>query len=146
MLKPMLRHALLIALAGAVLAPVPSLADQALKAKPRCSNTTSNVDTNLCVEEELKTTDNQLLQAMQQVEQDARSMPGGSFPSLWDKQLNEVFNISTDPQVQFAAFRKARLNACLYMNSITMQGSGFNIFVNNCQIDMTEVLLQKLGN
>jgi hypothetical protein len=32
------------------------------------------------------------------------------------------------------------------MNSLAFQGTGFGIFVTNCEIKLTDVLLEKLGN
>jgi hypothetical protein len=32
------------------------------------------------------------------------------------------------------------------MNSLSLQGTGFGIFVANCEIKLTDVLLEKLGN
>ena len=46
--------------------------------------------------------------------------------------------------LQLAAFQQARRNACVYMNSIAFQGTGFGIFVSNCEIRMTDALMQSL--
>ena len=44
-----------------------------------------------------------------------------------------------------AAFQQARRNACVFMNSLSVQGTGFGIFVSNCEIRLTDALLQSLN-
>ena len=48
--------------------------------------------------------------------------------------------------MQVEQFRAARSKACVFMNSLAFQGTGFGIFVTNCDIKLTDVLLEKLGN
>jgi hypothetical protein len=73
-------------------------------------------------------------------------MPGGTFLPIWTDSLTGFFNTTTDPLKQFEAFKTARQTACVYMNSLALQGTGFGIFVANCEIKLTDVLLEKLGN
>jgi hypothetical protein len=83
---------------------------------------------------------------MQAVARDAAEMPGGTFLPIWTDSLTGFFNTTTDPLKQFEAFKAARATACVYMNSLALQGTGFGIFVANCEIKLTDVLLEKLGN
>ena len=123
-----------------------SLAQQALKAKPRCADAQNTLEMGHCIQTVLNNKDVALRQAMQRLATSARNNSSASFNRVWSDQLKQVFNTSTDPNVQFEAFRKARRNACIYMNSLALGGSGFSIFTSNCEIDMTDVLLRRLGD
>ncbi len=117
------------------------------RAEPdRCSQLQTTVEISSCVQAALESRDRELRQAMQTIAQDARAVAGGTFPQLWQDTLTGQFNTSSDPQRQFEAFRAARRDACVYMNSLSFQGSGFGIFVTNCELRLTDVLLEKLGN
>lgn len=125
----------------------------ALMALPRahaeqqaCNEAGSTVEMSICVRAELEKTDRALKQAMQAVATEAAAVPGDRFLPLWEDTLTGFFKSTTDPQTQFEEFRKARSQACVYMNSLAFQGTGFGIFVSNCEIKLTNVLLEKLGN
>ena len=118
---------------------------QPVVAQPNpCAHTLSTVETSLCIAKVLEQKDRELARAMQKVATDAAEMPGGQFPTLWKDNLTGFFKTSADPEDQLAAFQQARRNACVYMNSIAFQGTGFGIFVSNCEIRMTDALLQSL--
>jgi uncharacterized protein YecT (DUF1311 family) len=132
-----------IAAAGA-LALAPRLPAQANPID--CSQAFSTVELSVCTRANLERKDAELKQAMQAVAKDAAEMPGGTFLPIWTDSLTGFFNTTTDPLKQFEAFKAARQNACVYMNSLALQGTGFGIFVANCEIKLTDVLLEKLGN
>jgi len=111
-----------------------------------CSQAFSTVELSVCTRANLERKDAELKQAMQAVAKDAAEMPGGTFLPIWTDSLTGFFNTTTDPLKQFEAFTAARSTACVYMNSLALQGTGFGIFVANCEIKLTEVLLEKLGN
>ena len=111
-----------------------------------CSQAFSTVELSVCTRANLERKDVQLKQAMQAVATDAADMPGGTFLPIWTDSLTGFFNTTTDPLKQFEAFKAARATACVYMNSVALQGTGFGIFVANCEIKLTDVLLEKLGN
>ena len=111
-----------------------------------CSQAFSTVELSMCTRANLERKDAQLKQAMQAVANDAADMPGGTFLPIWTDSLTGFFNTTTDPLKQFEAFKAARATACVYMNSLALQGTGFGIFVANCEIKLTDVLLEKLGN
>ncbi|WP_398325159.1 hypothetical protein [Vulcanococcus sp.] len=111
-----------------------------------CSQAFSTVELSVCTRANLERKDVQLKQAMQAVARDAAEMPGGTFLPIWTDSLTGFFNTTTDPLKQFEAFKAARATACVYMNSLALQGTGFGIFVANCEIKLTDVLLEKLGN
>jgi uncharacterized protein YecT (DUF1311 family) len=111
-----------------------------------CSQAFSTVELSVCTRANLERKDVQLKQAMQAVARDAAEMPGGTFLPIWTDSLTGFFNTTTDPLKQFEAFKTARQNACVYVNSLALQGTGFGIFVANCEIKLTDVLLEKLGN
>ena len=117
------------------------------QAKPNaCSQAFSTVDLTMCTRASLERKDEQLKQAMQAVARDAADPPGGTFLPIWTDSLTGFFKTTTDPLKQFEAFRAARQNACIYMNSLALQGTGFGVFVANCEIKLTDVLLEKLGH
>jgi len=111
-----------------------------------CSQAFSTVELSVCTRANLERKDAELKQAMQAVARDAAEMPGGTFLPIWTDSLTGFFNTTTDPLKQFEAFKAARQTACVYMNSLALQGTGFGIFVANCEIKLTDVLLEKLGN
>lgn len=124
----------------------PSTPEQPATEGHPCANTMSTVETSDCVGRLLERTDADLLQAMQLIKTKVDQEPSDTFAESWSDQLTSFFKISTNPDQQFEAFRKARRQACIYMNSMTLQGTGFGIFVANCKIDMSKVLLRRLGN
>lgn len=135
----------ILALAGAtaaLLGQAPSQAEQ----QQICSQAGSTVEMSRCVRAELEKKDRALKQAMQAVASEAAAVPGDTFLPLWKDTLTGFFKSTTDPQKQFEDFRKARSQACVYMNSLAFQGTGFGIFVTNCEIQLTNVLLEKLGS
>jgi len=87
-----------------------------------------------------------LKQAMQAIATEAAAVPSEAFLPLWSDTLTGTFKSSADPAVQYEQFRAARSKACVFMNSLAFQGTGFGIFVTNCEIKLTDVLLEKLGN
>lgn len=131
------------AAAAALISLVP--APPALSQPIDCSQAFSTVELSVCAREELERKDQQLKQAMQQLAADAAAIPG-NFAAIWSDSLTDFFKTSTDPLQQYEAFRAARSNACVYMNSLSVQGTGFGIFTANCEIKLTNVLLEKLGH
>ncbi len=110
-----------------------------------CPDALSTVEMSLCVGKLLEQKDKQLSIAMQKVAADAAAVPGGQFPTIWKDSLTGFFKTSADPEDQVAAFQQARRNACVFMNSLAVQGTGFGIFVSNCEIRLTDALLQSLN-
>jgi hypothetical protein len=111
-----------------------------------CNQAFSTVELTACTREALERKNQQLRQAMQAVAREAAATPGGTFQPIWTDSLTNVFKTKPDPLQQYEAFRAARNTACIYMNSLSLQGTGFGIFVANCEIKLTDVLLEKLGN
>jgi hypothetical protein len=135
------RFATLVAAFAALMAQQPAQAEA-----PICSQAGSTVEMSICVRAELEKKDRALKQAMQAIPVDAAAVPSDTFLPLWKDTLTGFFKSTTDPQIQFDDFRKARSQACVYMNSLAFQGTGFGIFVTNCEIQLTNVLLEKLGS
>lgn len=131
----------LVAALTALMAQQPAHAEA-----PICSQAGSTVEMSRCMRAELEKTDRALKQVMQAIPVDAAAVPGDTFLPLWKDTLTGFFKSTTDPQAQFDDFRKARAQACVYMNSLAFQGTGFGIFVTNCEIKLTNVLLEKLGS
>lgn len=131
----------LVAALAALMAQPPAQAEEQI-----CSEASTTVEMSICVRAELDKKDQALKQAMQAIATDAAAVPSDSFLPLWEDTLTGFFKSTTDPQTQFEDFRKARSQACVYMNSLAFQGTGFGIFVSNCEIKLTNVLLEKLGN
>ena len=126
---------------AALMAQPPAQAEEQV-----CREAGTTVEMSLCVRAELEKKDQALKQAMQAIATEAADVPGDTFLPLWKDTLTGFFKSTTDPQTQFEDFRKARSQACVYMNSLAFQGTGFGIFVTNCEIRLTNVLLEKLGN
>lgn len=141
-MKP-IRSLTTVLLVGAVF---PSLLGSAFARAqtPACPDALSTVEMTLCIGKLLEEKDRQLSVAMQKVASEAAATPGGQFPTLWKDNLTGFFKTSADPEEQLAAFQQARRNACVYMNSLAFQGTGFGIFVSNCEIRITEALMQSL--
>lgn len=110
-----------------------------------CPDVMSTVERTLCIGRVLEQKDKQLSIAMQKVAADAAAVPGGRFPTIWKDSLTGFFKTSADPEDQVAAFQQARRNACVFMNSLAVQGTGFGIYVSNCEIRLTDALLQSLN-
>lgn len=110
-----------------------------------CAEAKTTVEMSLCIAKVLEQKDRKLAIAMQQVATDASSAVGGQFPRIWKSSLNDLYKTSADPEEQLAAFQQARRNACVYLNSLSIQGTGFGIVVSNCEIRMTDALMQSLG-
>lgn len=98
----------------------------------------------LCIAKVFVQKDRELVLAMQKVATEAAEIPGGHFPTLWNDNLTGFFKTSAEHEDQLAAFQQARRDASVYMNSIAFQGIGFGIFVSNCEIRMTDALMQML--
>ena len=111
-----------------------------------CSEAGTTIEISQCVQAELARKDQALKQAMQAVAIEAAAVPSDAFLPLWRENLTGFFKASANPEQQFQAFRTARLKACAYMNSLAFEGTGYGIFVTNCEIKLTDVLLEKLGN
>ena len=123
-----------------------ALVDPASAQPAECSQAGTTVEMTLCVRVALEAKDNALKRAMQAIASEAAAVPGDTFLPLWKDTLTGFFNSSADPQVHYEQFRAARSQACVFMNSLAFQGTGFGIFVTNCEIKLTNVLLEKLGN
>ena len=112
---------------------------------PGCSDGLSTVEMTRCVRAALEQKDRALQQAMAAIPREVANVPSATFKLLWEDTLTGFFKTSTNPQEQFEAFRSARLNACAFMQSLAFQGTGFGIFVTNCEIRLTDGLLEQLG-
>ena len=49
-------------------------------------------------------------------------------------------------RVQAGAFQRERRQICQYINAMSLQGSGFGVFVLSCELDLSDALLQQLRN
>ncbi len=107
-----------------------------------CANANSTVEMSLCIAKVLEQKDRELAIAMQKVAAEVSEMPGGQFHTLWKDNLTGFFKTSADHEDQLAAFQQARRNACVFINSIAFQSTGFGIFVSKCEIRMTDALMQ----
>ena len=131
---------MLLALASTSFSGLPAQADQS-----SCAEAKTTVEMSLCIAKVLEQKDRELAIAMQQVAIDASNSPGGQFPRIWKESLKDLYKTSADPEDQLSAVQQARRNACVYLNSLSIQGTGFGIFVSNCEIRMTDALMQSLG-
>lgn len=96
-----------------------------------------------CLSRRLAETDQALARALNGVADSARREPGGMFLPLW-QQFNEGLPSGGDPGRQLRAFQRERRQICQYMNSMSLQGSGFGVFVLSCELDLSDALLRQL--
>ena len=52
----------------------------------------------------------------------------------------------SDPRRQLRAFQRERRQICQYINSMSLRGSGFGVFVLSCELDLSEALLKQIRN
>lgn len=114
-------------------------------AADRCPGDVTTLALRECLGRKLVETDRALAGALNGVAASARREPGGTFLPLW-QQFSEGLLSGGDPGRQLRAFQRERRQICQYINSMSLQGSGFGVFVLSCELDLSDALLLQLRN
>lgn len=118
---------------------LPTMANP-VSASHRCDDAGSTGLTYQCLQNELKQLDNQLKELLNEVPATASESPQ-QFRDLWMEHL-EGEGLNRSNVSQLMEFQKARRNYCLYVNSITFQGTGYGSMVFKCEIGLTQSALK----
>lgn len=105
-----------------------------------CDEAGSTGLTYQCLQNELKQLDNQLKELLYKVPATASESPQ-QFRDLWMEHL-EREGLNRSNVSQLMEFQKARRNYCLYVNSIAFQGTGYDLMVLKCEIELTQSALK----
>lgn len=138
-----LSHRALASLVWLLLAPGP-MAGPA-EAADRCPGAETTLALLECLSRRLEETDRVLAKRLNGVAASARQEPGGSFLPLWQR-FSEGLLSGGDPGRQLRAFQRERRQICQYVNSMSLQGSGFGVFVLSCELDLSDAVLQQFRN
>jgi len=121
-------------------APVPTA-----RAAERCPGAETTLALLECLGRRLVESDRRLAEALRGVETSAQREPGDAFLPLW-RRFSEGLVSGSDPARQLRALQRERRQICQYVNSLSLQGSGFGVFVLSCELDLNEALLQQVRN
>jgi len=113
------------------------------RAAERCPGAETTLALLECLSHRLAETDRTVARALNGVAASAVREPGGSFLPLW-RQFSEGLPSGGDPGRQLRAFQRERRQICQYINSMSLQGSGFGVFVLSCELDLSDALLRQL--
>jgi len=125
----------LLLLLGAMPGPAP--------AAERCPGAETTLALLECLSRRLEQSDRALAKVLNGVAASARQEPEGGFLPLW-QQFSETLLSGGDPTRQLRAFQRERRQICQYINSMSLRGSGFGVFVLSCELDLSDALLQQL--
>ncbi|MFM7313353.1 MAG: hypothetical protein ACKO0M_09330 [Cyanobium sp.] len=95
-----------------------------------------------CLDRRLADSDRHLARTLNAVAGAARREPGGTFLPIWQTFTDE-YSGGQDPGRQLRAFQRQRRQICRYAHSMSLQGSGFGVFVLSCELDLNDALLQQ---
>ena len=109
-----------------------------------CQDSLSTLELNRCLDQALPQSDADLLRELKQVALDAAEVPGAMFSTLWRDNLTGFFQTSADPKEQFQRFQAERRQICAYAKSMAFQGTGYGIFVQQCELALSDALLLQL--
>ena len=121
-----------------------SAAPEAVAAAAEGCERGSTVETKQCLLKQLRAKDEALLEALERVALMAAESSMQDFHSRWRRILQETYQASSDPALQFDAFVRQRRQVCAYSKSIAFGGSGFSGFMYDCELALTQALLQQL--
>ena len=113
------------------------------QAAERCPGAETTLAISQCLARRLEASDSDLARALSGVAAQARREPGGRFLPLW-RSFVATHAGGEDPAAQLRMFQTARRQLCRYTNSISLQGSGYGLFVTACELDLNDTLLRQL--
>lgn len=114
----------------------------AVRAADRCPGAETTLAILECLGRRLEAVDSSLATALNAVAAEARRDNGEAFEETW-RRFSAGLESGGDPARQLRAFQRQRRQICQYLNAMSLQGSGFGVFVLSCECDMTEALLQQ---
>ena len=122
-----------------------NLTPRSAEAADRCPGAETTLALLECLGRRLEQTDRALANTLNGVAASAHREPGGTFLPLW-QQFSEGLISGGDPARQLRAFQRERRQICQYINAMSLQGSGFGVFVLSCELDLSDAILQQLRN
>lgn len=128
-------------LIGAILAlttsdPVPAAASE------RCAGAVTTLALRECLGRLLEQSDRSLERELVGVAEAIKRYPSDPTASVWPSFATRQFG-TADPGIRLKAFQRERLRICQYVNALSLQGSGFGLFVMTCELDINEALLRQ---
>ena len=136
-------RALLAVGAGLLFGSVP--APSALAAD-RCPGAETTLALLECLGQRLQEADKALATTLEGVAASAgQELTDATFLPLWQR-FSEGLLSGSDPTRQLRAFQRERRQICRYINSMSLRGSGFGVFVLSCELDLSDALLKQIRN
>lgn len=120
-----------------------ALAPRSLRAAERCPGSETTLALRECLGQLLEQSDRAVAAALAGVAAEAARVPEASFRTLW-RSFVEAHAGGADPEAQLRTFQQARRQLCRYVNAISLQGSGYGLFVIGCELDFNDTLLRQL--
>jgi hypothetical protein len=118
----------------------PVMANPVLSSHP-CEDTGSTGLTYECFQNELRELDDELKTLLHRVPATASDIPSQEFRDLWMEHLEQE-DLNRSNVTQLLNFQEARRAYCLYVNSLSFQGTGYGSMVLKCEIEITKAALQ----
>ena len=109
-----------------------------------CAAAISTVELSRCISTALQRKDAELLAGFQRLAAQVAEVPSPVFNTLWRDNLTGFFQTSADPKIQLGRFQAERKKVCAYAKSMAFQGTGYGIFVRQCELALSDALLQQL--
>ncbi|MFM7268129.1 MAG: hypothetical protein ACKOZT_06020 [Cyanobium sp.] len=128
-------------LVGALLALTPTGPAPAA-ASERCAGAQTTLAIKECLGRLLEQSDRSLERELLGVAEAIRRYSSDPIASVWPSFATRQFG-TADPSVRLKAFQRERLRTCQYVNALSLQGSGFGLFVMTCELDINEALLRQ---
>lgn len=113
-----------------------------LLASERCPGAETTLAIRACLERLLAQSDTSLARELGAIAAEARRAPEAGFSGLWEAFTREHAG-GADPVRQLKSFQEQRRRICFYGHSIALQGSGFGLFVMECELQLNEALLRQ---
>ena len=116
------------------------------RAADRCPGAETTLALLECLGRRLQEADRALATTLEGVATSARQeLTDETFLPLWQR-FSEGLLSGSDPTRQLRAFQRERRQICRYINSMSLRGSGFGVFVLSCELDLSDALLKQIRN
>jgi len=121
----------------------PALMGRPAQAAERCPGADTTLAMRECLDRLLQRSDATLGRALAGIATEASQVPGGSFPQLWRSFAEEHLG-GADPAGQLRRYQLQRRRTCQYLNSLSLQGSGFGSSVMACELNLNDTPLRQI--